>query len=315
MSGILTIAAFTGVPAGSDRLGSGQIESGIVPELPEVETVRRGLNQVTLHQDIVGGEVLLDRTIAYPPQAHDFLAGLRGSQIQRWQRRGKYLLGELLAGGKPAGWLGVHLRMTGQLLWLHPEQPVQKHTRVRLFLVGDRELRYVDQRTFGQLWWVPTQYPPETIIKTLNTLGPEPFSEEFSTPYLMQQFQNRRRPIKNALLDQQLVAGVGNIYADESLFLSGIHPKTFCADLKQTQIDRLRTNIIQVLQASIEAGGTTISTFLNVEGVNGNYGGVALVYGRDGEACRTCGTLIQRLKLAGRSAHFCPTCQPLRRGR
>ena len=286
-----------------------------MPELPEVETVRRGLNHVTLHQEFVGGEVLLDRTIAYPPHANDFLAGLQGSQIQQWRRRGKYLLGELTAEWQPAGWLGVHLRMTGQLLWLHPDDPLQKHTRVRLFLAGDRELRYVDQRTFGQLWWVPAQYQPEDIIQTLKTLGPEPFSEEFSTSYLMQQFQNRRRPVKNALLDQQVVAGVGNIYADESLFLSGIHPQTLCADLKCTQVDRLRGHIIQVLQASIEAGGTTISNFLNVDGVNGNYGGVALVYGRDGEPCRTCGSLIQRLKLAGRSAHFCPTCQPVRRVR
>lgn len=283
-----------------------------MPELPEVETVRRGLNQVTLHQEIKGGDVLLDRTIAHPICVQDFLTGLQGTTIAQWHRRGKYLLAELVdeTGDRGhASYLGVHLRMTGQLLWVNQSEPLQKHTRVRLFFADDRELRFVDQRTFGQMWWVPAGYLPESIITGLQALGPEPFSEEFSIAYLEQQLRNRRRPIKNALLDQTLVAGVGNIYADEALFLSGIRPQTLCTELQPDQIERLRSNILNVLQASIEARGTTISTFRDVEGVNGNYGGVAWVYARDGEPCRNCATVIQRLKMAGRSAHFCPTCQ------
>jgi formamidopyrimidine-DNA glycosylase len=301
-----------------------------LPELPEVETVRRGLNQVTLHQEIRGGDVLLDRTIAHPVSVADFLAGLQGSAIVQWHRRGKYLLAELKAEGSgwetdetdgqriliapqpptpPAGYLGVHLRMTGQLLWLRRSEPLQKHTRVRLFLAGDRELRFVDQRTFGQMWWVPPGQAPEQVITGLQHLGPEPFSEEFSLAYLVQQFKQRRRPVKNALLDQAIVAGIGNIYADEALFLSGIHPKSLCSELNRQQIERLRYNILQVLEASIQARGTTIRDFRDVEGVNGNYGGVAWVYARDGETCRNCETTIQRVKLAGRSSHFCPKCQ------
>lgn len=292
-----------------------------MPELPEVETVRRGLQQVTLHQTILGGDVLLDRTIAHPVSSLDFLTGLKESAIANWQRRGKYLLAELQrsvsssqANGdqpeKPAGWLGVHLRMTGQLLWVDPKEPLQKHTRVRLFFAGDRELRFVDQRTFGHMWWVPPGQQPESIITGLQTLGPEPFSAEFSVEYLAQQLQNRRRPIKNALLDQTLVAGVGNIYADEALFLSQIHPQTLCTDLTLEQIARLRKFVIQVLETSIEAGGTTFSNFLSVQGVNGNYGRAAWVYNRTGAGCRVCDRPIERLKLAGRSAHFCPQCQP-----
>ncbi len=274
-----------------------------MPELPEVETVRLGLNQVTLNQPIQGGDVLLDRTVAYPTPI-DFLTGLHGASIVDWHRYGKYLLAEL-----SDGWLGVHLRMTGQLLWLNQTEPLHKHTRVRLFFGDDRELRFVDQRTFGQMWWVPDDRDPKSIITGLQKLGPEPFSAEFSDSYLTQQLKNRRRPIKTALLDQSLVAGVGNIYADEALFLTGIRPETLCADLNSTTIKRLRSNIIRVLQDSINARGTTFSDFRDVSGVNGNYGGIAWVYARDGEACRTCETVIQRLKLAGRSSHFCPSCQ------
>ncbi|WP_068815699.1 DNA-formamidopyrimidine glycosylase [Phormidesmis priestleyi] len=275
-----------------------------MPELPEVETVRLGLNQVTLNQPIQGGDVLLDRTVAYPVSSIDFLMGLNGTSIVQWHRYGKYLLAEL-----SDGWLGVHLRMTGQLLWLNQTDPLHKHTRVRLFFADDRELRFVDQRTFGQMWRVPSDRDPKTIITGLQRLGPEPFSAEFSDSYLTQQLKNRRRPIKTALLDQSLVAGVGNIYADEALFLTGIRPETLCADLNPAKIQQLRSNVIRVLRDSINARGTTFSDFRDVSGVNGNYGGIAWVYARDGEACRTCETVIQRLKLAGRSSHFCPNCQ------
>jgi formamidopyrimidine-DNA glycosylase len=300
-----------------------------MPELPEVETVRRGLNQLTLNQEITGGDVLLDRTIAYPFSVGEFLHGIKGSVITSWYRRGKYLLAELSPSAKhdagsgnvtaserlpvsqsfsPA-YLGVHLRMTGQLLWLHRDEPLHKHTRVRLFFGDQQELRFVDQRTFGQMWWVPPNVAVENAIAGLAKLAVDPFSPEFTVDYLAQKLQNRRRPIKTALLDQSVVAGLGNIYADEALFKSGVLPETLCIDLQREQIKRLRTAIIQVLEASIEAGGTTFSNFLNVKGINGNYGGVALVYNRAGEPCRVCGNPIQRIRLAGRSSHFCPECQ------
>jgi len=192
-----------------------------VPELPEVETVRRGLNQTTLYQTITGGDVLLERTIAHPDPM-GFLAGLKGGAIAQWHRRGKYLIGELEEG---AGWLGVHLRMTGQMLWTTPDEPLQKHCRVRLFMGENRELRFVDQRTFGQMWYVPPGVAPQTVITGLQSLGPEPLSADFTADYLMEQLRRRARPIKNALLDQAIVAGIGNIYADEALFLSGVRPQ------------------------------------------------------------------------------------------
>jgi formamidopyrimidine-DNA glycosylase len=158
------------------------------------------------------------------------------------------------------------------------------------------------------MWWVPPGIAIESVITGLGRLGVDPFSDDFSVDYLARKLQ-RHRPIKNALLDQSIVAGLGNIYADEALFVSGVRPETLCKDLQSEQIEHLRTAIIQVLQASIAAGGTTFSNFLDVKGVNGNYGGVAWVYDRDREPCRLCSTPIQRLRLAGRSAHFCPQCQ------
>ncbi|MEL6940954.1 MAG: DNA-formamidopyrimidine glycosylase [Cyanobacteria bacterium J06598_1] len=289
-----------------------------MPELPEVETVRRGLSRVSLNQPVRGGDVRLARSVEYPELADGFLKQIDGAQLVAWHRRGKYLLGELQRsvstatagkGLQPAGWLGVHLRMTGQLLWVSQADPVQTHCRVRLFFDGERELRYVDQRTFGRLWLVPPEQPVESIMTGLQKLGPEPFSEEFSVAYLAASLKGRQRPIKNALLDQRLVAGIGNIYADEALFMSGVRPKVVCDRLGKKRIARLHEAVIQVLTTSIESGGTTFSDFRDIHGTNGNYGGVAWVYGREGEPCRKCETSIVRIQLAGRSAHYCPRCQ------
>ncbi|NEQ48810.1 MAG: DNA-formamidopyrimidine glycosylase [Leptolyngbya sp. SIO3F4] len=280
-----------------------------MPELPEVETVRRGLSRVTLHKPIRGGNVLLSRTIAHPISVESFLPAIMGTELIGWQRRGKYLLAILERKKQPAGWLGCHLRMTGQLLWVEQSMPVTSHCRVRLFFDGDRELRYVDQRTFGRLWWIPPDQQPDQVMTGLQRLGPEPFSDEFSLEYMKTWFKDRQRPVKNALLDQAMVAGIGNIYADEALFLSGIRPRVRCDRISQKRLKRLHSSIRKVLTDSIEAGGTTFSDFRDIHGINGNYGGVAWVYDREDEPCRVCKAPIKRIKLAGRSAHYCPSCQ------
>ncbi len=281
-----------------------------MPELPEVEIVRRGLNQTTRDHVIQGGEVLLSRSIAHPDSIVEFLQGIQNTRIEAWSRRGKYLLATLInEKGDAAGHLGVHLRMTGQLLWLPSETPVSQHCRVRFWFEGDRELRFVDQRTFGRIWWMAAEAMPEQIMVGMGRLGPEPLSADFTAAYLYRVTRKRQRPIKNALLDQALIAGLGNIYADESLFLSGIHPTTLCSQLGKTRIERLHNAIQTVLTNAIAHGGTTFSDFRNVQGVNGNYGGMAAVYHREGQPCPTCQTPIQRLKLAGRSSHYCPHCQ------
>lgn len=281
-----------------------------MPELPEVETVCRGLNCLTSNQVIKGGEVLLNRTLAYPFSVEAFWQQLQGVRIQSWQRRGKYLLANLeSATGQSAGFLGVHLRMTGQLLWVKSSEPRSPHTRIVFTCENEQELRFVDIRTFGKIWAIPSQIKPEAIMTGLQNLGPEPFDSEFTAEYLHQKLTKSQRPIKTALLDQRVVAGLGNIYADEVLFKSGIQPTTLASQLTFPQIEKLHPMIIEVLQTAIASGGTTFSDFRDVTGINGNYGGVAWVYGRRNQPCRICGNLIERIKLGGRSSHFCPQCQ------
>ena len=280
-----------------------------MPELPEVETVRRGLEQQTTGLEIAQVCVHRARAIAAPSFDPDgFSQGLTGRRVLHWQRRGKYLIA-----GLDQGHWGVHLRMTGQFLWLEAERsrqhPPCRHTRVQLWDPAGRELRFIDTRSFAQMWWVPPQQRVEQVISGLQKLGPEPFDRAFNAAYLLERLKRSQRPIKTALLDQGLVAGVGNIYADESLFAAGIRPQTPCSRLTRPQLERLRGAVVQVLEQSIGAGGTTFSDFRDLSGTNGNYGGMAWVYRRGGQPCRRCGSTIERASLGGRSSHWCPSCQ------
>ncbi|MXZ83110.1 MAG: DNA-formamidopyrimidine glycosylase [Synechococcus sp. SB0666_bin_14] len=281
-----------------------------MPELPEVEVVRRALQHGVGRLLIHHVEVLLERTVAFPVgDASAFAAALTGCRLTPWRRRGKYLLSQLSRQGRPAGQLGVHLRMTGRFRWLDKgEVPVCPHTRVQ-FLGDQKELRFVDTRSFGRMWWVPPGAVTSRVIPGLGRLGPEPFTPDFDGPYLEKRLQGSRRPIKTALLDQSVVAGVGNIYADEGLFLAGIPPHVPSGSLNQGQLARLCGRLVQVLARSVEQGGTSFRDFRDLQGINGNYGQEAWVYGRSGGPCRRCGTPIQRRVLGGRSSHWCPCCQ------
>ena len=288
-----------------------------MPELPEVETVRIGLNENTLGWQIEGGEVLLPRAITYPDHPESFLAALIGAEFTEWQRRGKYLIAKLSKNQTQGDRLGVHLRMTGSLLWSDRDVAVGKHTRVRLFLKekgkgkGKKELRFDDQRTFGKMWWVPSDQPTESIITGLQKLGLEPFDPEFTPEHLAAKLSRSGRPIKTVLLDQEMVAGIGNIYADESLFLGKINPQKAANSLNSEQVKALHQGIICSLSDGIAKGGTTFSSFQNVAGLKGNYIDTAWVFRRTGQPCNVCGTAISRIKLGGRSTHFCAQCQSL----
>ncbi|MCP9840721.1 DNA-formamidopyrimidine glycosylase [Synechococcus sp. J7-Johnson] len=280
-----------------------------MPELPEVETVRRGLERQLSSFEIGRVEVLRQRTIAAPEQIDQFRAGLIGARVGAWSRRGKYLMAELSRGGLPAGHWGVHLRMTGQFLSLEEPREPCLHTRMRCWSRQGQELRFIDVRSFGQMWFIPPGLDCSSVMTGLQKLGPEPFSAAFSAAYLSQKLKDSVRPIKNALLDQALVAGVGNIYADESLFAAGLAPQRRSGSLSLVELERLRQSLIEVLEISIGSGGTTFSDFRDLSGTNGNYGGIAWVYRRGGQPCRRCGQPIQRDRLGGRSSHWCPNCQ------
>ena len=280
-----------------------------MPELPEVETVRRGLERQTQGFTIERVEVLRARAIASPPVPEQFCSAVEGCSVEQWMRRGKYLMARLTRSGAEAGHWGVHLRMTGQFLWMESPKDPCSHTRVRFWNPKGQELRFVDLRSFGEMWWVPPGEPLESVMTGLKRLGPEPFSAAFTPQYLQGKLKGSSRAIKTALLDQALVAGVGNIYADESLFMSRIAPEERAGALKPKQLERLHEALVEVLTTSIGAGGTTFSDFRDLTGTNGNYGNAAWVYRRTGEPCRVCGTPIRRDKLGGRSSHWCPSCQ------
>ena len=291
-----------------------------MPELPEVETVRRGLEQKLKNFIIKRVEICRESTVAYPIDKKDFIEGLQNSLLYKWNRRGKYLIAELKKNVsnnidanelslEENGVLVVHLRMTGYFTFNNTLTNPCKHTRIRLFDNHNNELRYIDVRSFGQMWWVGKGLSPNKIIKGLGTLGPEPFSQNFNVNYLTKVISNKSRSIKSILLDQTIIAGIGNIYADESLYSAGISPFREARTIKKNEIKRLIRAIVDVLKKSIGAGGTTFSDFRDLEGENGNFGLQTNVYRRTGKECRKCKNLIERKKISGRSTHWCRKCQ------
>jgi formamidopyrimidine-DNA glycosylase len=274
-----------------------------MPELPEVETVCRGLRKALLGDSIAKVTVLRNDSIG-SPLPREFAKLLLGHSFVDVRRRGKYILVDLDNG---AG-LVCHLRMSGRFLVVPANHAQSKFLRVYLTLKSGRELHFEDMRVFGRLWYVPSGEEFETIVPGLQKLGVEPLPV-LTAAHLESVFKNRKQSVKSALLDQTLVAGVGNIYADESLFRAGIHPASAAGALKVAQLARLAETIVQVLDNAITLGGSTLSDYRTVEGMNGNYQHQAWVYGRTGEKCRTCGKKIERMKIGGRSSHFCPTCQ------
>ena len=281
-----------------------------MPELPEVETVRKGLENLLNGFLIEKIEVLKERSIASYGGSKDFIKNVQYSYLGNWDRRGKYLIGSLHAKERESkGYIVVHLRMTGQFKFQKKQNIPCKHTRVRFFDNLGNELRFIDIRNFGQMWYVPPSKSISEIVPGIKRLGPEPFSDDFNSIYLEAFLKNRSRSIKSALLDQATVAGVGNIYADETLFDAGINPKTKSMNLNSIELKKLCKSLVKILNISIGKGGTTFSDFRDLEGINGNYGGEAWVYRRTGKSCRKCGEKILRDKICGRSTHWCPNCQ------
>ena len=281
-----------------------------MPELPEVETVRKGLEKLLINFYITKIDVLKERSIASEGGSKSFINNIKNSYLGNWERRGKYLIGSLHTINKnKKGFLVIHLRMTGQFKLINKKTAPCNHTRVRFFEAGGKELRFIDIRNFGQMWYVPSTKSLEESISGIKRLGPEPFSNDFNSYYLKQFFKNKKRSIKSALLDQETVAGVGNIYADETLFDAGINPKTESRNLKDHELNRLCNSLVKILKISIGEGGTSFSDFRDLEGINGNYGGQAWVYRRGGKSCKKCGEKILREKICGRSTHWCPKCQ------
>jgi len=290
-----------------------------MPELPEVETVRRGLNARVVGRRIDAVEVGRERTVRRT-SAVALVAGLTGTTIEHFDRRGKYLLGQLDSGDA----LMIHLRMSGRLLVAPIGEPRPAHTHVTLTLAAGgpaaspaEELRFVDPRTFGEV----VVYDPDhvaTEVPELARMGVDPVAEVVTVRQLGDLLGSRRRQLKALLLDQHVIAGIGNIYCDEALHRARLRWDRSSDSLSRSEVARLHTAIHEVLSEAIDAGGSTLADtqYVDLEGGGGWFQLAHRVYDRAGQRCLTCGRAdIARAVVGGRATAWCPRCQPTRRGR
>jgi len=277
-----------------------------LPELPEVEVVRRGLQQWVTGREIASAEVLHPRAVRrHLPGAAELASRLTGRTLLSAERRGKYLWLPL-SGAEEA--LMAHLGMRGQLLVVEPDTPPEKHLRVRLrFRDGGPDLRFVDQRTFGHVLVSPLAGGvPEPIAH----IAPDPFEEAFDDARFAAALRRKRTEIKRALLDQSLISGVGNIYADEALWRARLHWARPTNTLTRPKVGELLGAVRQVMSAALQQGGTSFdSLYVNVNGESGYFERSLEVYGRREQPCSRCGTPIRREPFMNRSSYFCPRCQ------
>ena len=274
-----------------------------MPELPEVETYVRELEPLLRGRRITHAAVTWARTIA-APTASMFVDQIAGQRFTDFGRRGKYMLLGLESGDT----LIVHLRMTGKLLVMAGDVPVGTHTHVVLDLDNGQRVHYNDTRKFGRMWLVTN---PETV---LHKLGPEPLSDAFSPAQLGAALADRTAAVKALLLNQEIIAGMGNIYADEALFAAGIAPLRAGGDLSAAEVTALHDAVRHVLAEGIAArgsslGGSSLQNYLRPTGEQGGFQEQHQVFRRTGEPCRTCGRPIERIIVAQRSTHYCPHCQ------
>ncbi|MCO6524136.1 MAG: bifunctional DNA-formamidopyrimidine glycosylase/DNA-(apurinic or apyrimidinic site) lyase [Candidatus Schmidhempelia sp.] len=268
-----------------------------MPELPEVETSRRGI------LPYLKGKNINDIIIRQPKLrwlVSDEIIKCKAQTIIDIKRRAKYLLLEL-----EQGWIVIHLGMSGSLRIIQDNRPPEKHDHIDLVMANGTIMRYTDPRRFGAWLWCQSL---DELVQ-LQHLGPEPLQNEFNADYLQQQIKQRKMPVKNWIMDNTVVVGVGNIYASESLFMAGVDPNRSVQTLTHVELIRIVDAIKQVLAKSIEQGGTTLKDFLQSDGKPGYFAQQLQVYGRENQACFVCGNLISSKKIGQRNTFYCEICQ------
>ncbi|HET7627824.1 MAG TPA: DNA-formamidopyrimidine glycosylase [Bacillales bacterium] len=273
-----------------------------MPELPEVETVRKTLAGLIVGKTVEDVQVLWPKIVKKPDDVEVFRLELIGRTVQATARRGKFLkliFDDLV--------LVSHLRMEGRYLLCEQADPVDKHTHVIFKFTDGSELRYRDVRKFGTMHLFPKG--TEEFSLPLNQLGPEPLGRAFTSRYLQDRLSRTKRNIKAVILDQTVVVGVGNIYADESLFRAKVHPERRADSLSAAEVKRLHRAIREILREAVSQGGSTIRSYVNSQGDMGMFQQSLFVYARRGEPCLQCGTLIEKQVVAGRGTHYCRRCQ------
>ncbi|MBT2754485.1 DNA-formamidopyrimidine glycosylase [Mesobacillus foraminis] len=273
-----------------------------MPELPEVETVRKTLETLVIGKEIKDVSIFWPKMVKKPEITEQFSDALRGQTILEMGRRGKFLI---FYTEKYA--LVSHLRMEGKYGVYSGELPLEKHTHAIFHFTDGTELRYKDVRKFGtfHLYEKGTEFdePP------LAGLGPEPFSDTFTLRGLTEKLRKTNRKVKPALLDQKVLVGLGNIYVDEALFRARIHPERLASSLSDKEIAVLHSEIVKTLAEAVEKGGSTIRSYINSQGQIGMFQLELNVYGRKNEPCKVCGTELEKIVVGGRGTHFCPNCQ------
>ncbi|HLQ83581.1 MAG TPA: DNA-formamidopyrimidine glycosylase [Pseudogracilibacillus sp.] len=273
-----------------------------MPELPEVETIRKTLKKLVLNKKITDIEVYWGKIIKHPDDIEHFKHIVINQTIHDVKRKGKFLIFEL-----DTDMLVSHLRMEGKYSVSQTGLPRDKHTHVIFNFTDGTSLNYNDVRKFGTMHvFSKADY---LAVKPLNQLGPDPFEEDYNLKYLKEKLLKTTRYIKFALLDQTIIAGLGNIYVDEVLFKAGIHPEKRANTLNTTQIEAIFNNSYEVLNEAVKQGGTTIRSYVNGDGEMGLFQQELFVYGKEGQPCKNCGDTIEKFKLSGRGTHICPTCQ------
>ncbi|AOA57510.1 bifunctional DNA-formamidopyrimidine glycosylase/DNA-(apurinic or apyrimidinic site) lyase [Acinetobacter larvae] len=270
-----------------------------MPELPEVETTKTSLEPL-LQQQVIAVKVRQSKLRWSIP---DDIQQLQGQRLLSLRRRSKYILAQF-----ERDQMIWHLGMSGSFRLAQPQDELRKHDHLMIDF-DHVQLRYHDPRRFGCILWLNQ----DTQQKLLDPLGPEPLSDDFNTDYLYQKLQKKAVAIKVALMDNHIVVGVGNIYATESLFLTGIHPAQAAHSLTRTQVEALVIEIKRILQHAIQLGGTTLRDYSNAMGENGYFQQTLLAYGRAGEMCVQCETTLENIKLGQRASVYCPACQALKK--
>ncbi len=272
-----------------------------MPEKPEVVTVVNSLKTKILGKKITGCNIYWDNIIAYP-SVEEFKEKIIGEVIQDIKSRGKFIVMEL-----DKYTLLVHLRMEGKFMFRDKSEVIGKHEHVELILDDDISFRFHDVRKFGKMYLMKKK--EVNLIKPLSDLGLEYYDKSLTKEYLYEKIHNKKLPIKTVLLDQSIIAGIGNIYDDEILFLSGILPTRRACDVTLDECDKIIKNTIDVLEKAIKKGGTTIKSFTSSEGVHGLFQTELLVHSKKGVACSTCGTIIEKIVVGGRGTYYCSNCQ------
>ncbi|WP_066639697.1 bifunctional DNA-formamidopyrimidine glycosylase/DNA-(apurinic or apyrimidinic site) lyase [Desulfolucanica intricata] len=273
-----------------------------MPELPEVETIKRTLETKITGQSFNDVKIFLPKIIR-TPGVEEFKKQIIGKKIKALSRRGKYLMinlsGDMV--------LVFHLRMTGRLIYCQADETPARHTHLVLQLDSENQLRFIDMRQFGRLWLVHQN--ELNTISGLKDLGLEPFDDAFTREFIKKELRRKRTRIKSLLLDQSFIAGLGNIYVDEALHRARIHPERLANTLNAREASNLYSAIREVIKEGIENRGTTFRDYVDGDGRTGEYQELLRVYNREGQPCLKCKKIIKRKKIAGRSSYFCPNCQ------